>query len=258
MSILLGCDPEFFITNRRGTIVPAYLSGITGTKECPQKLSVGAVQVDGMALEFNINPASTLEEWKYNIKTTIKEIEDMIEDKGFSISTEVSNTFSQITFNKTPEIYRELGCSPDFFASIGSYEVRSVPDYIKFSKKRSCGGHIHIGWTQNEDVNDLSHIQDCQLISTLLSKILLVPTIEGMTWRRDHYGAENVIRVKPYGMEFRSPDNSWIFYETSMERVYNVINKLFEYLNRYPKIDITNTDSEFEDVIDEIYNYVHS
>lgn len=55
MSYLVGADPELFVS-KAGVILSAF-GLVGGTKKVPQKVERGAVQVDGMALEFNIDPA---------------------------------------------------------------------------------------------------------------------------------------------------------------------------------------------------------
>jgi len=55
MKILVGCDPELFV-KKDGVLVSAH-GLVQGSKEHPFRVSKGAVQVDGMALEFNIDPA---------------------------------------------------------------------------------------------------------------------------------------------------------------------------------------------------------
>ena len=56
--ILVGCDPEVFVA-KGGKFISAH-GMIPGTKKAPHKVERGAVQVDGMALEFNIDPAASL------------------------------------------------------------------------------------------------------------------------------------------------------------------------------------------------------
>ena len=57
-NILIGCDPEVFV-KQNGVFRSAH-GLIRGDKKNPQKIRSGAVQVDGMALEFNIDPARTI------------------------------------------------------------------------------------------------------------------------------------------------------------------------------------------------------
>ena len=52
MNILIGADPELFV-KKDGVVVSGH-DLIQGTKADPFPVQDGAVQVDGMALEFNI------------------------------------------------------------------------------------------------------------------------------------------------------------------------------------------------------------
>ena len=63
--ITIGCDPEFFVKENNKFVNAHGL--IEGTKDFPQLVNKGAVQVDGMALEFNINPAKNSKEFVSNI-----------------------------------------------------------------------------------------------------------------------------------------------------------------------------------------------
>ena len=57
--ILVGADPELFLRDKKtGQLVAADINQIKGTKVTPYKVECGAVQVDGAAGEFNIDPAS--------------------------------------------------------------------------------------------------------------------------------------------------------------------------------------------------------
>ena len=66
MAYLIGADPEVFVTDKNNQFVSAF-NMVPGDKAKPYPVPFGAVQVDGMALEFNIEPASTRQEFIHNI-----------------------------------------------------------------------------------------------------------------------------------------------------------------------------------------------
>jgi len=76
LNILIGADPEVFM-RKDGVLVSAH-GAVQGTKAAPFKVMQGAVQVDGMALEFNIDPASSSEEFVNNIQTVMAELARMV------------------------------------------------------------------------------------------------------------------------------------------------------------------------------------
>ena len=62
MQLLLGADPEAFVVLKDGGIPVSAHGLLPGTKDKPFPVEKGAVQVDGMAAEFNIEPAATEDE----------------------------------------------------------------------------------------------------------------------------------------------------------------------------------------------------
>jgi len=87
MEILIGADPELFVS-LGGKLVSAH-NLIPGTKMAPHPVNNGAVQVDGMALEININPASTSKEFCKNILSVLKQLKEMIPSYEFVIEPAV-------------------------------------------------------------------------------------------------------------------------------------------------------------------------
>lgn len=69
-AIMLGADPEIFLTDSQtGQFVSAHEVShlIRGDKRNPEKVDCGAIQIDGTALEFNINPTNCEDEWVHNL-----------------------------------------------------------------------------------------------------------------------------------------------------------------------------------------------
>lgn len=201
----IGADPEFFV-KRYGKLVSAY-NLIPGTKDTPYKVPKGAVQVDGMALEFNINPANSYSQFESNMSTVLESIVGMV--PGYEIFVEPVADFGADYINSQPKEARELGCSPDFNAYTKEANPRPNGD-MPF---RTASGHIHIGWTDEPiDVNNLGHLEACRALTKSLDVWLGLPSL---AWdkderRRSLYGAAGAFRPKPYGMEYRVLSNKWI------------------------------------------------
>src|SRR3546814_16696321 len=88
-----GCDPEVFILDEYGAPVSPE-DFLPGTKEEPYKVNKGAVQVDGMAGEFIIDPAHTFDEFDDNIVSVMKELTGML-PKGYKLSVVPHMVFPQ-------------------------------------------------------------------------------------------------------------------------------------------------------------------
>lgn len=204
-TFLIGADPEFFV-KKNGTLVSAH-GLIPGTKEAPHKVKLGAVQVDGTALEFNIDPANTAEIFERNMSTVLGEIRGMVgEEYEFDFSP-VAN-FGKEYIDSLPEKAKELGCDPDFNAYTGLPNPKPDAD-MGF---RTASGHIHIGWTENQDVTDPDHLEACRMLTKQLDITLGVTS---KIWDRDTvrssmYGAPGAFRPKSYGVEYRVLSNAWV------------------------------------------------
>lgn len=223
MTLLIGADPEFFLLDKDlGHVISAH-DLIPGTKDKPHKLKHGAVQLDGTAVEFNIDPASTPEEFSHNINEVLSQIRKMVPSR-YDFYFEPFVTFKEDYFKEVvPESSKELGCNPDFNAwNFGK------PNRMPAIKRpvRTGAGHIHVGFCKKADVTDKTHIEDC---------CMLVQSYDGIystirqAWDSDNkrsslYGNLGAFRPKPYGVEYRTPSNKWV----GNRRLYPLIFKLFE------------------------------
>lgn len=214
MKILLGADPELFIRRKDKVRVfePAF-GKIPGTKEEPVPLpSGGAVQLDGMAAEFNIKPASTPKAFAKNIAKAIKDIQKLYVPQGMELLAVPVAAFNKKVLDSMPEHVKELGCNPDFNAwDRGSVNPRPDAADVNF---RTGAGHVHIGWTKDAKIGSKQHIEDCCTVIAMLDVTL--GSLSAYTWdkrgakRRQLYGNAGAMRIKPYGAEYRVLSNAWV------------------------------------------------
>jgi len=180
---------------------------IPGNKKAPHKVKKGAVQVDGMALEFNIEPASNYRQFSGNITAVLEQLRSMVpEDLQFQV-TPVAH-FTEEYLKSQPEEATELGCEPDYNAWTG--QVNPTPDATRTF--RTASGHIHIGWTEGMDIRDPDHIEACEM---LVKQLDYTVGIMSLVWDPDHqrrqlYGMPGAYRPKPYGVEYRVLSNMWL------------------------------------------------
>jgi hypothetical protein len=246
MKFLVGCDPEVFV--KQGGLFRSAFGLIQGDKKNPQKVPLGAVQVDGMALEFNIDPASSEDEFCVNVQSVFDIMRKMVPD--YEIVTTPVAHFDPVYMSQQPAAALELGCDPDFNAWTGM--VNSRPDGDR--PFRTAAGHIHIGWTKNESIDNPMHVEmgrDAvkQMDFYLgLASLMFDEDIE----RRSMYGKAGCNRPKPYGVEYRTLSNAWLKSEKLMRFVYrNTIAGMQELVNgnalfkKYGDVqDIINTSNK--------------
>ena len=206
----VGGDPEFFLFDG-DTPVSAH-DILPGTKEQPHGLASGAsVQVDGMAGEINIKPASSADEFAQNIEEVLAEVRQMV-PKRFEIRFRPSVEFLSNILDTVPDSHKELGCSPDFNAYTGLMNESPMLELKKVPNLRSAGGHISVGWGENFDKKDASHVFDCESFIKHID-----PVYRGFStiWDSDQrraslYGRPGAYRATAFGVEYRTPSNAWV------------------------------------------------
>lgn len=223
-TVLIGADPELFMKHPdSGEFISADdLDGgprIPGTKWEPHKVEYGAVQIDGTALEFNIDPAHTVDEFLRNITKVRETITSMV--PGYNVVAEPVARFNADYFKfHVPSHAQELGCNPDFNGWTMDTNPRPDPGGEPF---RTAAGHIHIGWTQDEDVESKEHFIKCCQFARQLDYYL---GMYSLMWDRDGtrrtlYGKAGAFRPKSYGLEYRVLSNRWLSSPDLIRWVYN-------------------------------------
>ena len=212
--ILVGCDPEVFV--KKGNKFLSAFGLIAGDKKNPQKIRRGAVQVDGMALEFNIDPAATEDEFCLNVQDVYEQMKLMVPD--YQVLAVPVATFDPAYMKQQPKEALELGCDPDFNSWNGFPNPRPDGD----RPFRTASGHVHIGWTADQDSDNPNHQSACRAVGRQCDFFLGLPSLlyDDDSKRREMYGKGGAIRYKPYGVEYRTLSNAWLNSEKLMRWVY--------------------------------------
>lgn len=214
-----GCDPELFVLNEVGDPVSAE-GLIPGTKQKPHPVDFGAVQVDGMAAEFNIDPVDNFADFDRNISAVVKQLKGFL-PTGYTVVARPSVVFSEKAWDKSPDRAKELGCTPDFNAWTG--EVNPPPYDPSNPRLRTASGHLHIGWTDDADLTDAQHVSNCRDLVKQLDWYLGGWSLrkDPDSTRRQMYGKAGACRYKPYGVEYRVLSNFWITNKNRRQAVWD-------------------------------------
>lgn len=200
---------------------------IDGDKKNPLKVDKGALQVDGMALEFNIDPAATEEEFVENVQAVMNTLQASIHD--YKLQIQSTAHFTKAYMAKQPNKAKELGCDPDYNCYTRAQNPRPDADGVLF---RTAAGHVHVGWTADENPLDADHFDACCMLTQQLDWFLGVPglLIDKDFTRRKLYGKAGAFRPKPYGVEYRTLSNSWLKDARLMRWVYSNTRLAFDRL----------------------------
>jgi hypothetical protein len=226
--ITIGTDVEMFL-GKDGNFVSAH-ELIPGTKYDPYVVKHGAVQVDGVAAEINIDPAATFQEFRYNLQQVLLQLQGMI--PGYEI---LQLTTVQINLDALPEHVKMLSCETD----IDPYTEELNPILDQQVPYRSAGGHIHVGGIFDESDTSSDRWGRALRLSRLMDRYVGVPSLG---WDRDQtrrktYGKAGNCRVKEYGVEYRALSNAWLFEPTIMRFVFDATMKAAKALKDGEDVD---------------------
>ena len=231
VSFTIGCDPEIFVENNNNKFVSAH-GLVEGSKSSPKKILNGAYQVDGMALEFNTDPVPAKNAFlSFNLKivSVVQQLKQAT--KGMTFAKTCVAEFDENYLDSVPEEAKELGCDPDYNA----YTLEENPRPDAKVNFRTASGHVHFGWGADIPVNHPDHMEICANFVKVLDLTLGLPSviIEGPNKRRELYGRAGAFRPKPYGVEYRTPSNFWIFSKILRQGVYQAGGEAITLLTRY-------------------------
>lgn len=250
---LMGHDAELF-TVAEGKIVPV-CGRVGGTKEKPLPLpdsKVGTTyQEDGVALELGMTPCLA-QEFLGNASVCLREANSFAKSKGLELTQGSSHKFKVADLKPFPEAMI-LGCCPDQLASARG-EKREPFAIESFNNQRFTGGHLHFSYPMGGTVTDprnANNVPTWAIVDMLDAMALAYyryHSLDFQTSRYSFYGLPGLYRDKPYGLEYRTPANSWLWHtdrETATfiegcARVVQACNelsatKIHEY---YSKIDM--------------------
>lgn len=219
-----GADPELFVYSYdKGTVVSCH-DMLPGTKADPYPVPGGAVQVDGTAAEFNVNPSTTFEEFNQNIDSVLFALRKMLPSRHDLVSF-ASHCYEEEYFDTLPYSAIELGCMPDYDAWTSKRNPK--PKSKSARTLRTAAGHLHIGWEradgQPHNPRSPEFIAEANLIVQLMDWHVGAwsCTIDHDLIRRTLYGKAGACRYKTYGVEYRTLSNFWVLSTDLRREVWN-------------------------------------
>lgn len=220
-NITIGADPEVFLCNTNGFVSAEGKFG--GTKEKPKRLDRNgfAIQEDNVMAEFNIPPATSPLELYDNLTYMLDYIKVGANQFDCKLNKAASAEFDIDQLNT--EQAMTFGCDPDYNAY-----TRSANDgiIIENERLRTCGGHVHIGYDNPSEDVSIALIKALD-ITLGLPSIIKDPD----TRRRSMYGKAGAYRLQPFGVEYRTLSNFWIFEKHHINWVFDGVHAAVDLVN---------------------------
>jgi len=154
-NICLGCDPEFFFS-KSGKVLGAekiipergivYEPG-TNMKRDGDYTSLGKTKskiiIDGIQAELNPRPNTCRANLGNEISACFNKIYKEIKEKGIDIDFSGVIEVDTKEFDSLSEKSKKFGCDPDI--NVYKNKINKVKVNPQVYRKRSAGGHIHLG-----------------------------------------------------------------------------------------------------------------
>jgi len=211
----LGSDPEVFLADKSGALISA-IGYINADKWNPMQIPDMAngftLQEDNVALEYGIPPASSAAEFAAHIDAVMKKSLEYLPNLQFSKISCAVFPESQLQH----PLAHVFGCEPDFNAWTKGMNPAPNPPHPHM---RSAGGHIHVETTNA-----------CIPGVRAMDLFLGVPSVlmDKGEDRKQMYGKAGAHRKKPYGFEYRTLSNFWIFEPKLIEWVWRATQRAME------------------------------
>ena len=240
---LVGCDPEFFVMDSSGTIIP-------GTVAFPTTVMTrwGYINHDGIAVEINPLPSKSGQEMyeKVNMLIDVIKNEYGLKPDFASVCIDVDRDIIQQAGEANPSAL-EFGCSPDLNAWGDEPSYRGDASGIT---RRYSGGHFHL------DTGAI-YPQKLEQIRTLERTVGLIINSfcdqDKEQERRKFYGKSGCCRVTNYGFEWRVPSSA-IFVDSKLPMVTDGIMRIVSGKTKVTKLlddeavkEVINTGQVVED-----------
>ena len=219
--ILLGSDPELFTKNlATGNI--GSVAGMLGCDKWNKKVMEDGlnIQEDNVLIEFDIKPHGAFDTFTLDLARGIETCNLLANEVGHEVVPGICShiyTMDEIkSFHKSALVF---GCEPDYNALTGAVNPKPA---AADPGLRTAGGHVHIGYMDmlpaGMDPEQSKNIMGvmCDYHMGLLS--LLLDTDDR---RRELYGKAGAVRLKDYGIEYRTLSNFWIFKEDTKKLIWD-------------------------------------
>lgn len=213
----IGADPEVFLIDASGKLrssIGLIGAGKLDPFQIPDMPKGFTLQEDNVSLEYGIPPAHSGKQLHQYISDVM--VKSLEYTKGLKFSNLSCAVFP--ADQMTDPGAHVFGCEPDFNAwGPAGKDEDGVPLNINpgiqvpHEFMRSAGGHIHVE-------TKLNPIQVVKAMDLFLG----VPSVlmDKGDQRRLMYGKAGAHRIKPYGVEYRTLSNFWIFRKDLCEWVF--------------------------------------
>jgi len=225
----IGADIECFLRDSCDHIINA-ADHIKYSKQAPYKKQKIKIHYDNILAEFSIPICNSGKEFVVNMTNGLYLLEKL--SNPYKMDFTAASTINDLIAKN--ENATENGCNDETDAYSLSFNTE-IESFIKNSRFRTCGGHIHIGFDDDNLIDPVIK----PLFVYMLDLFLGIPSIildRDITQiiRRQAFGKAGAFRPKNYGIEYRVLSSWWVTKPEYISLVYNIVE--FVYYEMQEKI----------------------
>lgn len=228
--LVYGTDPEAFLM-RNGVVI--------GSEKVIPKDGLGGLKTvvrDGVQIEFNPGASPMLATLGASISASMRLLSQTLkaEFPDVSVCFDEMIEVERAELNSLIPENQVLGCAP----SKNAYGDRPITVDGKNYRKRSAGGHLHLGMvgrtTPCVDLYDPYNYRDgvderdnniVPLFDIFVGNMaVLLDRDMNQVERRLHYGRAGEYRTPKHGLEYRTPSSFWLRHFCLMDLMFGMAN----------------------------------
>jgi hypothetical protein len=232
MGMLLGSDPEMFVEDENGQVIPAFnFLGAKGSgKNLTSNCSHGPygskpMYWDGFQAEFETQPSDCLAWQTDSVQAGLKGLLQAARKHNpkakISNKTVVQIPQQMLEESKTEHV--QFGCMP----SKNVYGMKGSGADGRSINFRPSGGHIHFG------INSAAYSGTKYTEEQMIPMVKALDAIIGVACvslfakfdnpkRRELYGLAGEYRTPAHGLEYRVLSNAWLIHPMIMNLVFDI------------------------------------
>jgi len=229
----IGSDPEIFVTDERGEMIPAFLflggkdaKNVTSTlQQYGTRGGAGSkpqyMYWDGFQAEFTTLAAGCNEAHTDSVAAGLRGVYNAARARFPGAKLAVKSVFD-IPYEMLMAAADEhvaFGCMP----SLNAYGIKTQLPPGREVPFRSAGGHLHFGVGQTSEEKAVPIIKALDTILGVAC-VSLFAKFDSRK-RRIFYGLPGEYRLPPHGIEYRPLSNGWLAHPFIMNLVVDVARK---------------------------------
>jgi hypothetical protein len=229
--VTLGCDPEIFVVDARGEVLPAF-DFLPAPAALPRKNGerVGAnVYWDGFQAEMSTVPETCLAYLVDSVQWGLKDILAAARKHNKDARLTIRNVIpiSPMLLRNAADEHVALGCKPSL--NVHGLAGEPVLDGRALTH-RFAGGHIHIGEGGYPKLVEASRYGVAKFMDMTLGLIgTAIATEVDDPIRRKFYGLPGEIREPKHGLEYRVLSNYWLSHPAIMHFTFDLARTCYRF-----------------------------